>query len=199
MCETWEPVKDINTIWIINKGRLKTNFSHYHHVHDSGSHPDGDNGCSSPVTSILSEVQKVQSHMPLPQIHFHSTVLRHGSILLCQWQSLSYHCSWKYGGSSGAIIFSVLEAAAVAEHSLCPVSGSTQEAEAAANSSTDLIGLGDSGEGSTSSRTGLLASRDSSFRRLGDFVIPWTYTLLLKRHINILTCAISSKRWAFPL
>jgi hypothetical protein len=95
--------------------------------------------------------------------------------------ALSYHCSWKYGGSSGAIIFSVLEAAAVTEHSLCPVSGSRQVTEAAAISSTDLTGLGDSGEGSTSSRTELLASRDSSFRRLGDFVVPWTYPLLLTR------------------
>jgi len=101
---------------------------------------------------------------------------------------LSYHCSWKYGGSSGAIIFSVLAATAPVEHSVCPVSGSTQGVEAAGVSSTDLTGLGDSGEGSTSSSTGLLTaqppSRDSSFRRGGDFVIPWTYTLLVKRQIH---------------
>jgi hypothetical protein len=75
-----------------------------------------------------------------------------------------------------------LEVAAREEHSLCPVSGSTEWAEAVGVSSADLTGLGDSGAGSASSRTGFVLAEPLSTRKVGDFVIGWEYTLLTERY-----------------
>jgi hypothetical protein len=71
------------------------------------------------------------------------------------------------------------------------VSRSTKCAQAADASSTDLTGLANSGGGSISSRTAQPPSCDSSLRTVGDFAIPWTYTLLPEvEYINIKRCAI---------
>jgi hypothetical protein len=75
-----------------------------------------------------------------------------------------------------------LEVAATEVHSLCPVSGSTQGADVAGVSSADLTGLGDSGGGSASSRTGFVLAEPPSTRKAGDFVIGWTYTLLTEKY-----------------
>jgi hypothetical protein len=75
-----------------------------------------------------------------------------------------------------------LEVAATEVHSLCPVSGSTQGAEAAGVSSADLTGLGDSGGGSASSRTGFVLAEPPSTMEVGDLVIGWTYTLLTEKY-----------------